>query len=109
MTEQITAPTVPLILLHPDDNILVCVKQIRAGDQISIEQATIVSPVDIGVGHKVARFALAAGDKVYRYGAPIGSMVESVVQGHHVHMHNMKSDYIPSHTRTRQTQYRSES
>ena len=98
----------PLILLHPEDNILVCVKQLHAGDEITIEQDTIVCPTDIGVGHKVARFALAAGDKVYRYGAPIGSMVTAVARGHHVHMHNMKSDYIPSHTRTRQTQYRSE-
>lgn len=98
----------PLILLHPDDNILVCVKQIRAGDEISIEQDIIVSPIDIGVGHKVARFTLESGAKVYRYGAPIGSMIEAVAKGHHVHMHNMKSDYIPSHTRTRQTQYRSE-
>lgn len=98
----------PLILLHPDDNILVCVKQIRAGDEINIEQDIIASPIDIGVGHKVARFALESGAKVYRYGAPIGSMIEAVAKGHHVHMHNMKSDYIPSHTRTRQTQYRSE-
>jgi (2R)-sulfolactate sulfo-lyase subunit alpha len=109
MTEKVTTSIAPLILLHPDDNILVCVKQIRAGDEIRIEQETIVSPTDIGVGHKVARFALAAGDKVYRYGAPIGSMIDAVAQGHHIHMHNMKSDYIPSHTRTRQTQYRSES
>jgi (2R)-sulfolactate sulfo-lyase subunit alpha len=99
----------PLILLHPEDNILVCVKQLHAGDEITIEQDTIVCPTDIEVGHKVARFALAAGDKVYRYGAPIGSMIAAVARGHHVHMHNMKSDYIPSHTRTRQTQYRSES
>ncbi len=109
MTEQITTRITPLILLHPNDNILVCVKQIRAGDEMRIEQETIVSPIDIGVGHKVARFALATGDKVYRYGAPIGSMIEAVAPGHHVHIHNMKSDYIPSHTRTRQTQYRSES
>lgn len=105
MSEKTIAP---LILLHPDDNILVCVKQIRAGETLTIEQETITSPVDIGVGHKVARSSLGAGDKVYRYGAPIGSMIEPVAKGHHVHMHNMKSDYIPSHTRTRQTQYRSE-
>lgn len=103
-----TTRITPLILLHPDDNILVCVKQIHAGDEINIEQNIIRSPIDIGVGHKVARFALAAGAKVFRYGAPIGSMMEAVAQGHHVHMHNMKSDYIPSHTRTRQTRYRSE-
>ena len=98
----------PLILLHPDDNILVCVKQICAGDEINIEQEIITSPIALSVGPTVARFALESGARIYRYGAPIGSMSEAVAKGHHVHMHNMKSDYIPSHTRTRQTQYRSE-
>jgi (2R)-sulfolactate sulfo-lyase subunit alpha len=98
-----------LILLHPNDNILVCVKQINAGDSLSIEGKSIISPVNIGVGHKVARFNLQAGEKIFRYGAPIGSMTEDVAQGHHVHMHNMKSDYIPSHTRSKQNQYRGES
>lgn len=101
-------PLANLILLHPDDNILVCVRQICAGDAITIDQETLSSPGDIGVGHKVARRALAAGDKVYRYGAPIGSMTAPAAKGQHVHMHNMKSDYIPSHTRTRQTQFRSD-
>jgi (2R)-sulfolactate sulfo-lyase subunit alpha len=98
-----------LILLHPDDNILVCVKQINAQEEITIEGEAIVSPIAIGVGHKVARVSLLTGQKVFRYGAPIGSMVETVAKGHHVHMHNMKSDYIPSHTRSRQNQDRSES
>jgi hypothetical protein len=99
----------PVILLHPDDNILVCVKQFHPGDEISIDGENIISEIDIAVGHKIARTALSAGDKVYRYGAPIGSMTEAVAKGAHVHMHNMKSDYIPSHTRTRQNKDRSES
>lgn len=103
------AETPSLILLHPQDNILVCVKHINAGDSLSIEGESIISPGAIGVGHKVARFNLQAGEKIFRYGAPIGSMTESVNKGHHVHMHNMKSDYIPSHTRSKQNQYRGES
>lgn len=99
----------PVILLHPDDNILVCVKQFHPGDEISIDGEKIISEIDIAVGHKIARTALSPGDKVYRYGAPIGSMTEPVAKGAHVHMHNMKSDYIPSHTRTRQNKDRSES
>jgi (2R)-sulfolactate sulfo-lyase subunit alpha len=99
----------PVILLHPDDNILVCVKQIHSGDALSIDGEIITSQIDIAVGHKIARAALTVGDKVYRYGAPIGSMTEAVAKGEHVHMHNMKSDYIPSHTRSRQNQDRSES
>jgi (2R)-sulfolactate sulfo-lyase subunit alpha len=97
------------ILLHPDDNILVCVVQIREGDTVPIDGEPVVIKRDIGVGHKIARRGLNTGDKVYRYGAPIGSMVEAVVAGEHVHMHNMKSDYIPSHTRTKQDAHRSDS
>lgn len=99
----------PAILLHPDDNILVCVKQIHSGDTLSIDGQIVISPIDVAVGHKIARTALRTGEKVYRYGAPIGSMTDAVAKGEHVHMHNMKSDYIPSHTRSRQNKDRSES
>ena len=92
-----------VILLHPNDNILVCVAQIRAGDHIDIDGQSITISIDIGVGHKLARHALSIGDKVIRYGAPIGSLTNNVAAGEHVHMHNMKSDYIPSHTRQHQT------
>ena len=98
-----------VILLHPNDNILVCVAHIYAGDQILIDDESVSVSSEIEVGHKLARRALAVGDKILRYGAPIGSMTQAVAKGEHVHMHNMQSDYIPSHTRTRQNKDRSES
>jgi hypothetical protein len=88
-----------LILLHPDDNVLVLSAPVRAGDALTIDGRTVTAPSHVEVGHKVARHVLAAGDKVLKYGAPIGSMTAPAVAGEHVHMHNMKSDYIPSHTR----------
>lgn len=87
------------ILLHADDNILVSSAPIRAGDLLPIDGATVVAPGDIAIGHKLARRALAAGEKIFKYGAPIGSMTKDCVAGAHVHMHNMKSDYIASHMR----------
>ncbi|GGY73486.1 hydrolase [Cellvibrio zantedeschiae] len=99
----------PVILLHPDDNILVCVTQISAGDVVHIDGESVHINQTIEVGHKLARQPLNVGEKVYRYGAPIGSMTQAAAQGEHVHMHNMQSDYIPSHTRTRQNKDRSES
>ena len=36
-------PLANLILLHPDDNILVCVRQICAGDAITIDQETLTA------------------------------------------------------------------
>ena len=89
----------PLILLDPRDNVLVCRRAILAGDRLIIDGRSVAASSDIAVGHKVARRPLAAGDKVVKYGAPIGSMREAAQAGGHVHMHNMRSDYIISHTR----------
>lgn len=105
----ITKKIAQVILLHPNDNILVCVAHINAGDVIDIDGEPVNVGQNIEVGHKLARRTLNLGDKIYRYGAPIGSMTQSVAKGEHVHMHNMQSDYIPSHTRTRQNKDRSES
>lgn len=89
-----------LILLHPNDNVLICVRAIEAGDILPSSGGTIPAREGIAIGHKVARMALRAGDKIIKYGAPIGSMTADAVTGDWVHMHNMKSDYISSHTRT---------
>lgn len=88
-----------LVLLHPDDNILVVAVPIAAGQALTIDGEAVTATSDVAVGHKIARRALAAGDKVLKYGAPIGSMKATAAPGEHVHMHNMKSDYIASHTR----------
>jgi len=88
-----------LILLHPDDNVLVLSAPVQAGQSLMIDGRTAIADANVGVGHKLARHALAPGDKVLKYGAPIGSITAPVTAGGHVHLHNMKSDYIASHTR----------
>jgi (2R)-sulfolactate sulfo-lyase subunit alpha len=87
------------ILLHPGDNVLVCTATVHAGDRLPIDGRAIVALEDIPLGHKISRHALAAGDKVIKYGVPIGSMTAAVSGGAHVHLHNLSSDYISSHTR----------
>ncbi len=101
---QALADKQQLILLHPNDNVLICVAQIHAGDLLDMDGEKIPAQKAIAVGHKLARVNLQPGDKVLRYGAPIGSMVAAAAKGEHVHMHNMKSDYIPSHTRQAQSE-----
>ena len=91
--------TAPLILLHPDDNVLVCRAPVTAGQPLTVDGTTIMALTDVPVGHKVARAPLSVGDKVLKYGAPIGSMTAPARAGEHVHLHNMKSDYIASHGR----------
>jgi len=87
------------ILLHPDDNILVVTAAIAPGDAVPIDAAAVIVPMAVQVGHKIARRALSLGETVVKYGAPIGSMTAPAAAGDHVHLHNMKSDYIASHMR----------
>jgi hypothetical protein len=88
-----------LILLHPADNVLICRQALTAGEELIIDGVPVQAGDAVEVGHKVARRALLPGEKVIKYGAPIGSITQSVEVGGHIHMHNMKSDYIASHTR----------
>src|SRR5690606_38826000 len=108
-TSSVVSTLAQVILLHPDDNVLVCVAAIQAGDQLSIDNEFVTATESIDVGHKLARYTLAAEEKITKYCAPVGSTIQPVKRAGHVHMHNMQSDYIPSHTRTRQNSERSES
>ena len=89
----------PLLLLHPDDNILVARRDIAQGELVEVDGEKFSIPAAIELGHKLARRALAADTRVLKYGAPIGSMKTAAARGEHVHLHNLKSDYIPSTTR----------
>ena len=89
----------PLLLLHPDDNILVARRDIAAGERVEIDGESLLMPAAVELGHKLARRAIEANARVLKYGAPIGSMRAAVARGEHVHMHNLRSDYIPSTTR----------
>ncbi|WP_298091043.1 UxaA family hydrolase [uncultured Sphingomonas sp.] len=87
------------IRLSPSDNVVVCCRSIEAGETFVVEGQPLTVTQAVPIGHKLALFALAPGDKVLKYGMPIGSMTMAADPGGWVHMHNMKSDYMPAHLR----------
>jgi hypothetical protein len=87
------------VLLNNEDNVFVCCKQLLVGESTDIENTDVVMTADITVGHKIARKSILKGEKIIKYGVSIGSATKDVAFGEHIHMHNMQSDYIPSHTR----------
>ncbi len=86
-----------LLLLSPDDNVFVLRGAIDAGETIALETGQAVVPARLGLGHKIARRAIASGEKIVKYGAPIGSATAAIAAGAHVHIHNVKSDYTPTY------------
>jgi L-fuconolactonase len=98
-----TAVAPAVILLHPDDNVLVCCRAVSEGERLRIDDGEEIEVrSDVELGHKLARRAISVGKKVIKYGTPIGSMTAAVAAGEWIHLHNMKSDYISAHTRTEQ-------
>ena len=87
------------IRLSPADNVVVACRNLAAGETISVDgvQLSIVEAVNIG--HKIAVAPLEASDKIIKYGMSIGSATIDVSAGGWVHIHNMRSDYMPAHTR----------
>ena len=87
-----------LLLLAEADNVMVTRANLKSGDLVSLEGTRVRMSSDAPLGFKVARCDLAPGDKVLKYGAVIGSATAIIRRGDVVHLHNMKSDYLPTYT-----------
>jgi (2R)-sulfolactate sulfo-lyase subunit alpha len=87
-----------LLRIHRDDNVLIVVTPITPGDRDVIDGREVLFTQDVAIGHKVAARDIRAGDKIYKCGVPIGSAKEMISVGAHMHLHNLKSDYIPTYT-----------
>jgi len=84
--------------IHRDDNVLIVVAPVREGDSDLVDGREVVFTQNIAIGHKVAARDIRAGQKVYKCGVPIGSAKELILAGAHMHLHNLKSDYIATYT-----------
>ena len=86
-----------LILLDPRDNVFVARMRLPAGEPVETGNGPAPLDRDVPLAHKVARHAIAPGEKILKYGAPIGVATMAIAPGQHVHVQNMKSDYTPTY------------
>jgi hypothetical protein len=87
-----------MLLLAPGDNIAVAASELPAGTAREIAGTRVVLERKVEVGHKFAVKAIAKGERVIKYGAPIGVATRDIGPGEYVHLHNVTSDYIPTYT-----------
>lgn len=88
-----------LLRLSPDDNVGVVMATVEEGQTLMVEGHPLRLLDRVPLGQKVALVPIAAGEKVRKYGAPIGSAKTPIQPGQHVHTHNLQSDYLPTYTR----------
>jgi hypothetical protein len=94
-----------LLRLHEADNVLTVLSTLEPGDVLQIGQTTLTVGKRLPIGHKVAARPIATGEKICKYGVPIGSAVCPISLGEHVHTHNIQSDYLPTFERENQHSY----
>lgn len=79
-----------LIQINPIDNVAVALEDLSCGETIQLTPGkTVTLQEDIRRGHKVALTAIAAGQNIVKYGAPIGAATAAISLGMQVHVHNM--------------------
>jgi len=89
---------VELVLLHREDNVACLPRSTKAGTRIRFEERAWLLDSARGPGFKIAIRSIAKGEKVLKFGVPIGSAIADIFPGEVVHLHNLKSDYIATYT-----------
>ena len=83
-----------LILLSEQDNVGVAIRDIEPGTQVGVNDYQLVSRDTVPLGHKMALRQIEMGQKIIKFGVPVGSATQVIPAGAHVHIHNVKSDYL---------------
>lgn len=83
--------TYSVLKVHPDDSVAVAIRPLAKGDVVDVAGLKISLVTDIPSGHKFALKALVQGEKIIKYGAPIGYAVTDIASGDHVHASNIKT------------------
>jgi hypothetical protein len=81
------------LLLHQNDNVVICVARLAANERVIMDDTEIVIPTAVEAGYKLARRPLNPGDAVIKQGVRIGTITTPVRPGDYIHLHNMQSDY----------------
>ena len=86
------------IALTEKDNVATMIDKVSRGEDVEVtigRRRTIITAEDeIPFGHKIALKEIKKGEKVIKYGEPIGEATRDIKKGEHVHVHNIKSIVI---------------
>lgn len=83
-----------LIRLAEQDNVAVASRNLPRGAVVAIDGAELTTRDPIPFAHKVAIRAIEEDAQVFKYGVPIGRAKVAIAPGEHVHVHNIRSDYV---------------
>ena len=84
--------TASFIKINPADSVVVCLRPMQKGEDITVDGITIQLLQDTPVGHKVLIKDTAKGEDIIKYGYPIGHAREDLKAGVWVNENNLKTN-----------------
>ncbi len=88
-----------VLKIHPKDNVLVALQDLKKGDAISFEGIQYILQEDIPAKHKFFMQDMHFGDEIYMYGVLVGKAKFDIPQGSIMNTDNTKHAAEPYHFR----------
>ena len=95
----------PVLQLHPKDNVLVALNDLRKGEEISVSGRTYTLRTDVPAKHKFATHDISPGGDVVMYGVLIGKAMEPIGLGERLTTRNTHHQAAPFHEKTENYQW----
>jgi len=87
-----------LIQLAEQDNVAVVTATVQPGTELLFHDGVITVRDYTPFGHKIAVRRILQSQKIVKYGVTIGTATADIEIGAHVHIHNLRSDYLQTFT-----------
>lgn len=78
-----------VLKVHPDDNIIVALRDFKAGDRVAFEGETYELLEKIPVKHKFSERDFAEGESIYMYGVLVGTATRPIPRGTRISRENV--------------------
>ena len=95
-----------VLQLDPGDNVLIALRDLKAGETVSYNGHTYVLSKNVPAKHKFATHTLAPGDDVMMYGVLVGKAVTPVPSGELLTVSNIRHQAAPFHQQLTSFQWR---
>ncbi len=84
-----------VVKLHPDDNVLIALRDLRQGEEIAFSGQSFSLTSDVPAKHKFVTENLSPGSDVFMYGVLVGKAAQPIQKGSALNQRNVRHDALP--------------
>ena len=84
-----------VLKLHPNDNVLIALRDLRQGEKIAFSGQMFVLTSDVPAKHKFVTEDLSPGADVFMYGVLVGKAAQPIQKGSALNPRNLRHDALP--------------